>query len=251
MIVDHPDSNAPVLCEASGISSRAHPESSQIGPARVLAEALSFFERALPVSSSCFYWIDAESRVMHQQLRQLDTMWLKAYREDFHRCDPLHPRRWRADCGRVASLDGMSKPGNSDVRNYVDNFLLPQNTPFQAEIYFWQRDRMIAGISLLRTGTLGAFRSDEIQFIQSVLPLVDLSFSLLPEAALPDSIIAKLTPREAEIATMVAAGGSNKLICRKLGIEMPTVKTHLKRIFLKIGVGSRTEMINKLYLVRY
>ncbi|MGO4840343.1 helix-turn-helix transcriptional regulator [Rhizobiaceae sp. 2RAB30] len=39
-------------------------------------------------------------------------------------------------------------------------------------------------------------------------------------------------------------------MCRKLGIEMPTVKTHLKRIFLKVGVGSRTELISKLYLAQ-
>lgn len=221
-----------------------------IGPAQVLSEALSFFERSLAVSSSCFYWIDGKSNAAHQQLRELDATWLEAYREDFHRCDPLHPRRWRGDWGRVRTLDGMSDAQGHDARRYVEKFLMPQNTPYQAEIYFWQRDRMIAGISLLRTRLLGAFKPFEVQFIQSALPLIDLSFSLIPEVSLPDSDVLKLTPREAEIATMVAAGASNKLICRKLGIEMPTVKTHLKRIFLKVGVGSRTELISKLYLAQ-
>ncbi|WP_050421210.1 hypothetical protein [Bradyrhizobium tropiciagri] len=166
---------------SSGITEEAH-VASQLGSARVLAEALTFFERTLPISSSCFYWINAESHAVHLQLRELDAVWLNAYREEFHRYDPLHPRRWRADCGRVTSFDGTLRTTNCDIRNYIDNFLLPQNTPYQAEIYFWQRDRMIAGISLLRTSDLGAFGADEIQFIQSVLPLVDLSFSLLPEA---------------------------------------------------------------------
>lgn len=223
---------------------------SPIGFARVLVEALGFFERTLPISSSCFYWIDGESNAVHQQLRALDGVWLEAYREEFHRCDPLHPRRWRAECGRVASFDASSMPRDRDVRNYVDNFLLPQNTPYQTEIYFWQRDRMVAGVSLLRSGGLGSFSGDDVRLIQSALPLIDLSLSLLPDAALPDSDLAKLTPREAEIAALVAAGDNNKVICRKLGIELPTVKTHLKRIFQKAGVGSRTELINKLYLAR-
>lgn len=234
------------------------PEASCVAPAelsrdgaRVLVEALRFFERMLPVSSSCFYWIDAEFNAVHQQLCNLDATWLTAYREEFHRSDPLHPRRWVAESERVASLDGTSRLRDRDARNYIDNFLLPQKTPYQAEVYFWQRDRMVAGISLLRTGDLGAFTSDEKRLLQSAVPLIDLSLSLLPDAALPGSIVLTLTRREAEIAAMVAEGDSNKVICRKLGIELPTVKTHLKRIFQKAGVGSRTELISKLFLVQH
>lgn len=234
MVIDHPDpGGAPT-----------------IGLAQVLSEALSFFERSLAVSSSCFYWIDGNSNAAHQQLRALDATWLEAYREEFHRCDPLHPRHWRGDWGRVRTLDGISGAQGRDAQRYVENFLMPQDTPYQAEIYFWQRDRMVAGISLLRTRLLGAFKPFEVQFIESALPLVDLAFSLIPEISLPNSIALKLTRRETEIATMVAAGASNKLICRKLGIEMPTVKTHLKRVFLKVGVASRTELIRKLYLAQ-
>ncbi|MEW6642641.1 MAG: helix-turn-helix transcriptional regulator [Pseudomonadota bacterium] len=243
---------------ASGRASReplAAPEGRAVLPslislARVLGEGLSFFERTLPISSSCFYWIDADANADHQQLRELNPAWLRAYRDEFHRCDPLHPRHWQAERGRIASLDGTAKLRNRDIRNYVDNFLLPQNTPHQTEIYFWQRDRMVAGMSLLRTSDLGAFTGDDMRLIQSALPLIDLSLSLLPDAAPLDGGCLKLTPREAEITAMVAAGDSNKLICRKLGIELPTVKTHLKRIFQKAGVGSRTELINKLYLSR-
>lgn len=221
------------------------------GSTRLFVEALRFFEKALPISSSCFYWIDAECNAVHQQLHNLDASWLSAYREEFHRSDPLHPRRWLAESERVASLDGLSRLRNRDVRNYVDNFLLPQNTPHQAEIYFWQDDRMVAGISLLRTGELGAFTSAEKHLLQSALPLIDLSLSLLPEVARPGGVALTLTRREAEIATMVAGGDSNKVICRKLGIELPTVKTHLKRIFQKAGVASRTELISKLFLVAH
>ncbi len=49
-----------------------------------------------------------------------------------------------------------------------------------------------------------------------------------------------LTEREAEIAQLVAQGLSNKEIGQRLYISENTVKTILKHIFEKLGIGSRT-----------
>jgi two-component system, NarL family, response regulator len=50
-----------------------------------------------------------------------------------------------------------------------------------------------------------------------------------------------LTPREIAVLELVAKGLSNKEIGGVLHTSAGTVKTHLKRIFLKLGVGDRTE----------
>src|ERR1700750_3372949 len=49
----------------------------------------------------------------------------------------------------------------------------------------------------------------------------------------------QLSPREQEIVRMVAKGHSNKIIADVLNISCWTVSTHLRRIFAKLGVGSR------------
>jgi len=52
-----------------------------------------------------------------------------------------------------------------------------------------------------------------------------------------------LSPREREIVRMVAQGHCNKVIAGVLNISSWTVCTHLRRIFAKMGVGSRAAMI--------
>lgn len=51
-----------------------------------------------------------------------------------------------------------------------------------------------------------------------------------------------LTPREIEIARLVAQGKRNREIARELTLTVSTVETHLKHIFAKLHVRSRTEL---------
>lgn len=51
----------------------------------------------------------------------------------------------------------------------------------------------------------------------------------------------RLTDRELEILTLLAAGDPNKAIARKLDITEGTVKTHVKSVLAKLGATSRTE----------
>lgn len=56
-----------------------------------------------------------------------------------------------------------------------------------------------------------------------------------------------LSPREQEIARMVARGHQNKTIADVLNISSWTVCTHLRRIFAKLNVSSRAAMVAKLH----
>lgn len=54
-----------------------------------------------------------------------------------------------------------------------------------------------------------------------------------------------LTPRECEILGLLASGQSNKELARTLGISPNTVKTHIARVFEKLGVDGRIPAIEK------
>lgn len=60
------------------------------------------------------------------------------------------------------------------------------------------------------------------------------------------TVTVDLSPREQQIAVMVARGRTNQSIAGALEISAWTVSTHLRRIFAKLAVSSRAEMVAHL-----
>lgn len=52
-----------------------------------------------------------------------------------------------------------------------------------------------------------------------------------------------LSPRQAQIGRYLCSGLSDKQIANVLQISVPTVRTHLSRLFLKFGVQDRHELV--------
>lgn len=57
--------------------------------------------------------------------------------------------------------------------------------------------------------------------------------------------IPKLGPRQIEVLRLMANGGTNKAISKALTISENTVKSHLKQIFMELGVNKRTACVRK------
>lgn len=55
-----------------------------------------------------------------------------------------------------------------------------------------------------------------------------------------------LTPRESEIARLIATGNPDKVIAATLRISKFTVSTYIRRIFAKLGVSTRAAMVHRL-----
>ncbi|WP_368862251.1 response regulator [Catenulispora pinistramenti] len=58
-----------------------------------------------------------------------------------------------------------------------------------------------------------------------------------------------LTPREAEVLTLIARGKSNTEIAEELFVSAATVKTHINNLFAKIGVRDRVQAVR--YALRH
>jgi DNA-binding NarL/FixJ family response regulator len=63
----------------------------------------------------------------------------------------------------------------------------------------------------------------------------------------PRAITDALSPRETAILELIAQGHSNKTIARILGISPETVKTHVKNLFVKLGVEKRAQAVARAF----
>lgn len=77
----------------------------------------------------------------------------------------------------------------------------------------------------------------------------DITHAKHQEAQHLDKGISAMTPRECEIAALVATGSSNRKIAEQLSISERTVKAHLGVIFRKIGITDRLQLA--LYMNRH
>jgi two-component system nitrate/nitrite response regulator NarL len=88
------------------------------------------------------------------------------------------------------------------------------------------------------------------QFVNRLLnEIQDITQSRQKEAKQLDKGIDLMTPRESEIAELIATGASNRRIAENLSISERTVKAHLGVIFRKIGISDRLQLA--LYMNRY
>jgi DNA-binding NarL/FixJ family response regulator len=71
----------------------------------------------------------------------------------------------------------------------------------------------------------------------------EIAEQVLPHARARIDLIEPLTPREQQVAQLLAGGLTNKEIAHRLEITEHTVKFHLNGILRKLGVSTRTEAV--------
>ncbi|HUJ12440.1 MAG TPA: response regulator transcription factor [Thermoanaerobaculia bacterium] len=71
----------------------------------------------------------------------------------------------------------------------------------------------------------------------------EVAEAVLPRARARVDLIEPLTPREQQVAQLLAGGLTNKEIAQRLAITEHTVKFHLNGILRKLGVSTRTEAV--------
>jgi DNA-binding CsgD family transcriptional regulator len=59
--------------------------------------------------------------------------------------------------------------------------------------------------------------------------------------------VRRLTSRQTELLSLVAAGHTNTQVARRLGVTEGTVRTHLENIYGRLGVSSRTAAVTRAF----
>ena len=110
------------------------------------------------------------------------------------------------------------------------------------------KGKLIGAIHFARINETPAFNYQDIADLSSVCIHLSASIAALKtqQNIFTSASSNLLTPREIQIAELVARGLTNKEIGTELWITQNSVKQALKRMFCKLQVFSRTEMVSKL-----
>jgi DNA-binding NarL/FixJ family response regulator len=101
-------------------------------------------------------------------------------------------------------------------------------------------EQLVAGIRLVAAG--------EALLAPSVTRRLIEEFSKGRRARpVPPAALDELTPRELEVFTLIARGMSNSEIATELVVSETTVKTHVARVLMKLGVRDRVQAVVLAY----
>lgn len=237
-----------------------------------LGAAVSALAQLVRPSATVFYWVGADNEPSGFELFGMTEMMHRTYLQRYCALDPMHPSRFSTRTGNVLTLAGELPETVRGASVYWRRFLSPHqvvdvmevllrdSTPGAHGTQGAQGTRPAAAFSLLRMAPAEAFSADDQYHARAVQPLLEAALvpALREQRAMrtharhgtevENDIRPNLTHREQQIARLVRNGLSNKEIARELALAQPTVKTHLLRMFRKLGVSSRTEMIGALFL---
>lgn len=99
-----------------------------------------------------------------------------------------------------------------------------------------------AAVAKARNGTMRTLVIDDTgSDIALTAPVERVAATIAALGIVPGAAPA-LTPRETDVARLVAAGQRNRTIAATLGISEGTVKMHLHNVYAKLGLESRTQL---------
>ena len=191
------------------------------------------------------YLADEENNLTSCDVRGVSNKFVERYQKSGKSVDPV-----------LKYVSEYHAPAHEEL-------VLPQGTWKQSQLYqrccveydhehimtgpIVSQGKMIGTINFARVGITPAFDIKDLSNLSAVcLHLSACLANLSSQQFQSNPYLKLLTEREVQIAGLVAKGLTNAEIGRELWISHNTVKQALKKIFKKLGVASRIEMVMRL-----
>lgn len=167
---------------------------------------------------------------------------LRAYVEQARPSDPFAQYAVREHYGRdrVLSLDRLDPDELPGSRQYLESFLFRGGIHAKLVVLL-RAGALSAGIGLLAEES-GAFGPRDLAIAQLLSRQLENLLRLHGQPAPTPHLRARLSPRQAEVADLVAKGLTNREIARTLFVGVDTVKKHVTKVLDLTGCANRTQL---------
>ena len=147
----------------------------------------------------------------------------------------------------VAIIGWVIPPGDG---KFILDQLRGRDSAPRVIVYTGAPSSTVAPQAMAHGGAAFVSKSEQPKFLIDTVAAVAegrMIFPFLDVRSINQNPLGTLTRRELEVLSLLAAGQSNKQIAETLSVSPNTVKFHIRNLFEKLGVHSRSQAI-ALYL---
>jgi len=221
-------------------------------PEEFQRELFSLIERLMPTDGLRFnVYVPRINLNLEVASDQPTELMIQQYGHEFWSIDPMHPSRFDDTDVTVLSNTMLMTDTAWEKSELYQKFYQPNGMFHNADMFFRSNDRIFAVLSLLRATKGNPFIESEISRLKIIQPFVQFTLNKIyvprrihDRSTLCDEF--ELTPREIDVVELALTGASNKVLVEQLKISLPTLRTHLQNIYVKVGVHSSSELISKV-----
>jgi DNA-binding CsgD family transcriptional regulator len=195
-----------------------------------------------------YVWQDDARRFDHAAYLNMDPKNLANYEAYYQYHDPI---TFKLQARREPTLVTQVMPQRDLLRTeFFNDFLGRDGLHWGVNAYSYVGDRNIGDLRIWRGRHRENFDGHTLELLRVVQPaFTGALLRARGEASVADAGTTRsltLSVRELEIARLIAGDLSDKEIGRQLGIEISTIRTYVKRIFVKLGVRHRSGVASLL-----
>ena len=189
-----------------------------------------------------YVWGEAANRFDGRVTLNMNDDTLQSYEAYYQFHDPI---TFALQARRVPTLVTQVMPQRELMRTeFFNDFLARDGLHWGVNVYSYAEGRNIGDLRIWRGRTRDNFDAHSLELLRLIEPaftgaLQRASLRARLSGGAGGLAAAELSPRELAVARMVGEGLTDKQIAQHLGVELSTVRTYLKRTFMKLGVHRR------------
>lgn len=184
-----------------------------------------------------YVWHAATGESEHPVNHNMDPANLRRYGEWYQYRDPMTAalRRRR----RATLVDAVIPRSALERTEFYNDFLARDGLHHGVNLFVFDADgrRDLGDLRIWRARNRPDFAARDLDILDALCPFLRAALLRARPAA-----EGGLTPRERQVATLVAEGCRDRDIAHRLGIGFGTVRTHLNRALEKLECANRAEL---------